>query len=352
MKILNMILAFMFCFSGTTILVNNNEYAKFDGIVEHIFIHSLIAYPEILCQKSQSTISLYHKDCIDYIEFENMLNQLYKNNYILIDIHKAYKIDRNGNAIKTKIYVPKGKKPFVMSIDDVVYDPKKMGNGMVDKLIVKNGKIASQTTFENGSIEIALDREFAPILENFVALHPDFSLNNAKMTINLTGFCGILGYRVLDKDLSIANTEIKNVREVIKVLKKLGYNFACHSFGHLHLKKINEQQLVDDLKNWKSCIEPLIGKTDIFAYPYGEWEIATQNDLSAKQKLLNNFGFKLFLGVGMKNFFGYMPYTNIKNKILLWDRKNIDGYSLLFHKNYLANLFDCDKIFSSWSKQR
>ncbi|MFQ9739281.1 MAG: hypothetical protein ACLR06_17395 [Christensenellaceae bacterium] len=37
--------------------------------------------------------------------------------------------------------------------------------------------------------------EFVPIVEEFVAKHPDFSYRGARGTIFLTGFDGILGYR-------------------------------------------------------------------------------------------------------------------------------------------------------------
>jgi len=29
--------------------------------------------------------------------------------------------------------------------------------------------------------------------------------------------------------------------------------------------------MLSDIKKWKTEVEPLVGKTQIYAYPYGEW---------------------------------------------------------------------------------
>src|SRR5574344_1356881 len=182
----------------------------YDGDAYHIFIHSLIAYPEILEKKDEYTINLYKKDCIDYKQFEKLLLKLYEQNYVLIDINSTFIENENGKITKQKVKVPLGKKPLVISVDDVVYDPKKSGNGLVDKLVLKGEKIVSQTLID-GKIVESDNREFLPILENFLAKNPDFSYNNARFTINLTGFCGILGYRISSLNKEVRENELKNV---------------------------------------------------------------------------------------------------------------------------------------------
>ena len=340
-------------FLHNTILAQEMKTEIYTGQIKNIFIHSLIAYPEILQTKSKYTINKYDIDCIDYIEFENLLNELYNNNYVLIDINKTFCVDSNGIAQKTKTKIPIGKKPLVLGVDDVVYDPSKSGNGMVDKLCVdENGNIYTQTKINN-KIDISYNREFAPILENFIELHPDFSFENARCCINLTGFCGILGYRISDKNIDFRNKEIKECKKVVDRLKELGYTFACHSYSHYHIKKATIDYIKQDLQDWKNYIEPIIDKTNIFVYPYGEWEIAYENRLSQKQQLLCDYGFKLFLGVGIYDFFTEMPLNkSINNKILFADRKNIDGYTLFNRSKELKDLFDCKKILSDYAIKR
>ena len=332
---------------------NKIEFVEYTGEIKNIFIHSLIAYPEILEQKSKQTVRSYNIDCIDYIEFENMLSELYKNNYVLVDINETFFVDANGKAHKKSVLVPRGKKPVVVGVDDVVYDPKKSGNGMVDKLCLDdNGKIYTETNI-NGKIDKSYSREFVPILELFLQKYPDFAPKNARFCINLTGFCGILGYRVTSENKDFAKSETQKATKLVSRLKELGYTFACHSYGHYHMKKSSLEDIKTDLTLWQNNIEPIIGKTEIFVYPYGEWELCDGNKLSEKQQVLCDYGFKLFLGVGIYDFFEYMPLNkNVTDKILFADRKNIDGYTLINRQKELSSLFDANRILSDFAKRR
>lgn len=332
---------------------NQMGFVDYTGNIKNIFIHSLIAYPEILEKKSKQIIKSYDIDCIDYIEFENMLNELYKNKYVLVDISDTFYVDEKGIAHKKPVCVPIGKKPIVIGVDDVVYDPRKSGNGMVDKLCLdENEKFYTETNI-NGEIDKSYSREFVPILESFLQKFPDFSPKNARFCINLTGFCGILGYRVTSQDKDFAMTETEKANKVVSKLKSLGYTFACHSFGHYHIKRANLESIKNDLILWKTNIEPIIGKTNIFVYPYGEWELCDGNKLSTKQQILCDYGFKMFLGVGIYDFFGYMPLNrNVSDKVLFADRKDIDGYTLHNRKTELSSLFDANKILSEYAKKR
>lgn len=335
------ILAFIIGFAGvfTNCNIKNQDLSEYTGYVEHLFIHSLIAYPEILQQKNNATQKLYERDCLTYTQFEDILQRLYKNGYCLININKTFAQDKNGNAMRTSFNFPKNKKPFVLGVDDVVYDPRKSGNGMVDRIIIDDkGKIATETNID-GKICISYSREFVSILENFIALHPDFSFENARATINLTGFCGILGYRTSHSNKRIREKEIEKVKPVVSKLKQLGYNFACHSYGHYHTKKVSIEYIKRDLADWSTYVEPLIGKTNIFVYPYGEWELLCNNKISAKQHLLFNYGFRLFCGVGIYPFFSYLPQnSSIKQKFLFWDRKPLDGYTIKNRQKELSCL--------------
>lgn len=107
-------------------------------------------------------------------------------------------------------------------------------------------------------------------------------------------------------------------------------DFACHSYGHYHMKKISLQKFEQELKLWNDEVVPLIGKTDIYVYPYGEWEILNKNNqISEKHKLLADDGFKLFCGVGVKSFISMFPKNFDKSEqILFMDRCPLDGFTL------------------------
>lgn len=304
--------------------------------VEHLFTHCLIAYPEIAFSKNNSMRKYYDADCITANEFLNILESLYTNNYALVNINECFEII-DSTAVKKKIKMPVGKKALILSFDDVVYDSKKMGKGMVDKIILdENGNIATSTTIGN-KIETSYNNEFVTILENFVSSHPTFSVRGAKGTINLTGYDGILGYRTNHKNPN-HKTEETQAQKVVDKLKQLGWTFASHSYGHYHMKKLSTSQFLEELNLWKKEVEPIVGKTSIYVYPYGEWEVFENGELCQKHKLLNQYGFNLFLGVGMKTFYSYLPNKN--HKVLFMDRKCIDGNTLRANSKELCRFFN------------
>ena len=349
-KFLGLIFSLIFCFVFALFSINNNTfecYASdfyYTDNIHHLFTHCLLAFPEIAFDKQNSMFKYFQNDCITPSEFEKILIQLYDNDFVLVDINTTFKTDQNGKAVKQKIKVPLGKKPLVLSFDDVVYDQSKLSKGMVDKIIIHQNNLATQTVFNNNT-HISTSNEFIPILENFVKLYPDFSINNAKGTICLTGYDGILGYRTSAKNKTNRQQEIEQVKPVISKLKENGWNFACHSYGHYHMKKITEQKLQEEITLWQNEVEPLIGKTSVYVYPYGEWEITKDDQISPKHKILSDAGFKLFCGVGMKQFYSYLPFSNnIQEKVLFMDRTCVDGYTLTNQQDKLSPYFDANQI--------
>jgi len=314
--------------------------------IEHLFTHCLIAYPKIAFDSSNNMHKHYLKDCITTDEFLKILNQLYKNNFVLVKLSDCFTIDNQNIAHKKKIKVPLGKKPLVLSFDDVNYDSTKLGKGMIDKIILdNNGNIATYTKF-NTHEEIRYDNEFVCILENFIKKYPDFSINNARGTINLTGYDGILGYRTSHTNKNNLQEEILSAKKVVKKLKEIGWEFASHSYGHYHMKNISIEKFEKELNLWKTEVESIVGKTNIYVYPYGEWEVFDKNgDLSAKHKLLKEYGFNLFCGVGMSTFFSYLPSKQYK--VLFMDRKCIDGYTISNKHQELYNFFNPEIIIDS-----
>lgn len=316
----------------------------YTSTVEHLFTHCLISYPEIAFSKGNPMRENYNIDCITSDEFSKILDSLYTNNYVLVDINKTFKKTKNGIE-KTKIRIPNGKKALILSFDDVNYDHKKLGLGMVDKIIIdKNGDIATQTTIGE-KVEISHNKEFVSLLDNFIKLHPDFSVDGAKGTINLTGYDGILGYRTQAKRTKNRQSEIQKAKEVVQKLKNNGWNFASHSYGHYHMNKISDEKFEEELKLWKDEVEPLVGKTKVYVYPYGEWSVYENNDLCTKHKLLERYGFELFCGVGMQTFFANLP-TKCDKKVLFMDRKCVDGSTLRKNDKNLQRFFNPKKVYN------
>lgn len=312
------------------------EYELYEGQVPHIFIHSLIAYPE---RKDSAGYMRYDYECINVTEFKNLLNELYAGGYSLVDIYDIYQQDENGVlTMKEAVEVPVGRKPVVLSIDDVVYDYKKRGNGMVDLLTLDDqGNLVSGTYLADGTLEYSYEREAFPVLETFLADHPDFSSHGGRMTLCMTGFAGVFGFRTEVGDFAgDRQGEIEQATAVADRLKELGYSFASHSYGHGNLTQYSEALLRSDLQKFQDQVVPIIGDVGVFVYPYGK--PITPGD--PRYTAMQEYGFDLFCSVA--HFFYSRNYDS--GDTLYMTRVAVDGYSLREYAAVLAPLFDVDRV--------
>lgn len=312
------------------------EYELYEGQVPHIFTHCLIAYPEI---KNGAGKMNYDTDCINVTEFKNLLRELYDNGYSLVDIYDVYERDREGKLrFKEAVEVPVGRKPLIFSIDDVVYDYDKRGGGMVDLLALdEDNNLVSGTYLPDGSIDWSYDREVFPILEAFIAEHPDFSSHGARLTLCMTGFAGLFGYRTEVGDRpGDREAEIEKAKAVADRLKELGYSFASHSYGHYNHEKYSESSLRRDLQAFRDEVVPIIGEVSVYVYPYGKLLLPSDPRYAAMQE----YGFDLFCSVS--HFFYSRNYES--GDTLYMTRVAIDGYSLREYHEVLSPLFDTNKV--------
>mgnify|MGYP006999760456 CR=1 FL=1 len=97
----------------------------------------------------------------------SLYSQLQRN-YILINPHDAY--DLKAKTInKKKLKLPKGKKPLILSIDDMNYYEYMRGKGYADRLVLdKNKHVVSETKRKNGKVTHSKDDDIVPILNDFV----------------------------------------------------------------------------------------------------------------------------------------------------------------------------------------
>jgi len=315
----------------------------YNGTIYHIFFHSLVVYPKLAFNNPKFG-SGYKKWMITRDEFEKILPELYKNNYILIDITSLYGVDKDGKVFKKDIYLPQGKKPLIISLDDLAYYYSLIGHGFADKLVFdKNGNIATEIIAENGKKEVTRDGDVVPILDDFVTSHPDFSFKGAKGIIALTGYEGILGYRTDKIKSPNYIKDVESVKKIIFKLKDTGWRFASHSYSHNKAYStgvISIDKVEQDAILWDKEVKPLIGETDIFIGPFGQ--IFKEND--PRRIYLISRGFKMFCGVGVDLYFNYFS-----NSITM-DRVDIDGLRLVYTPNLLSEYFNVTSIIDSLRK--
>jgi hypothetical protein len=309
------------------------QIASYNGKVYHIFFHSLILYPELAFSGKKA--SQYNDWMTTRKEFKVILDKLYENDFVLADIDEI----RTAKISGKPFMFPKGKKPLIISVDDVNYYDYMKNDGFAEKLIVdENGMIANLVRTPQNKYIIDYEGDVAPILDRFVALHPDFSYKGAKGILAVTGFQGVFGYRTTTlqgEELKVAKIKAK---EVAQTLKSKGWKIACHSYTHSSKFKdgsISMEKLKADIQSWQTHIAPIVGTTNIFIAPFG-----TQFATNGKQfQLFVDNGYNIYCSVCKK------MNTSVSKNCLISERLNFDGFTMLKYPSRITEcFFELDEI--------
>lgn len=219
--------------------------------IPHIFFHTLIA-DTARAFDGDPEQGGYNQFMATIKEFNAVLQSLYERGFVLVDIHDVagpqQQADGSTKYVAGDIYLPAGKKPIVLSQDDVCYyeymtdsdsdgKPDKGGDGFASRLLVKDGKLTCEYVDADGQTLYG-SYDLVPLLDDFLDQHPDFSYRGARATIAVTGYQGAFGYRISndykeklgDEAFAQACTD---ARAVADALRAEGYTIASHSYGHL-----------------------------------------------------------------------------------------------------------------------
>lgn len=310
--------------------------------INHIFFHSLIADNSKAFDNDYDSVG-YNMYMTTVSEFKKMMEKMYADGYVLVSIHDIAKqvTDENGKTkfVEGEIYLPPGKKPFVLSQDDVSYYEYMDGDGFASKIVIgEDGKPTCEMILDDGS-RIYGDFDMIPIVDAFVEEHPDFSYKGAKGIIALTGYEGILGYRTNDPTSPTYEQDVETVKEVVRVLKENGWEFASHSWSHKNMQEKSFEFIKQDTKRWLDEVGSLIGPTDILIFPFGvDIETTLGHYSSDKFHFLKEVGFNYFCGVYSK------PWMHIKDDYVRMTRRPLDGQAMLEFPERLADLFNVEEI--------
>ena len=315
-----------------------DAFVPYEQPVRHIFFHSLIVDTDLAFDGDYMENGYnYWMTTVD--EFRAILEELYANQYILIDIHDLNDVQTAEDGTVTLVpsapMVPEGKIPLVLSVDDVNYYDYMKTDGFARNLMLdEEGNVKNLYIDENGQ-ETVGDYDVVPILDAFVEEHPDFSLRGAKGLLALTGYEGALGYRTNDPENPNLEQDKETVRSVAARLKETGWQFACHGYGHKHTAQISYDSLAADTSRWREEVGSLVGDTDVYIYPYGE-EIEYPGD---KLTLLQSEGFRYFCGV-----WSTQAFVSVKDTYVRQTRCNLDGFTMKTRPEAVADLIDVSKV--------
>ncbi len=247
--------------------------------------------------------------------------------------------DGTTKFVPGKIYLPEGKKPFVLSQDDVNYYDYMDGDGFASRIVLdENGKPTCEMILEDGTT-VTGPFDIVPILDAFVEEHPDFSYKGAKGTLAITGYEGALGYRTDDPTSPTYEQDKETVRKVAEALKANGWDFASHSWGHKNMQAASMTLFKNDTDRWMEEVGSLLGPTDIYIFPFGiDIETTIGEYTSEKYHYLKQNGFNYYCGVFKE------PWMHIKDDYVRMTRRPLDGQAMLEFPERLADLFDVPSI--------
>ncbi|WP_434311079.1 polysaccharide deacetylase family protein [Hominifimenecus sp. rT4P-3] len=320
--------------------------------IPHVFFHSLIVDTAKAFGSEKS--AAYNQVMTTVDEFDAIMQQMYEKGYVLVKIHDMAS-KQDGEMKKGTILLPPGKKPFVLSVDDVSYYEYMQGHGFANRIVIgEDGYPTCEMDMANGTVQTGAF-DVVPRLEEFIKAHPDFSYKGARGIIALTGYDGILGYRTAPKygdpsddsyKAEYASINVESEREKAKSvaarMEELGWEFASHSWGHKDMGQAKIENMKTDMQKWLDQVNPLLGgDTDILIFPkgtdIGSWRGYDNNE---KYDYLSSVGFDYYCNVD-----GNQPWVQCTSKYLRQGRINADGFEMYYHADKLSPFFDAASVF-------
>ena len=321
----------------------------------------LIADP-VLGFNNSTYGSSINRNFITTAEFSKILQQLYNNGYILVDfedfIEKTVSADGTVSYDSKTLYLPKGKKPLMLTQTNVNYnyylidsDGDKIadakGCGIASKLLWDGTNFTCERVDASGN-RVTGAYDMVPILENFIKEHPSFSYRGARATLALTGYNGLFGYRTHPSaSTTFGQTayqqDIQDATAVANALRKAGYNLACYTYENIPYGDYSINQIKNDLNNWLNEAAPILGSLDTFVF--AQQSDITKDEIYSGEKYTNlrDAGFRYYLGFCSDG----QSWTTVTNEYVRMGRILVTGSALAHHADWFANMFDAAAVLDS-----
>ncbi len=347
-----------------------DQLVDYNGVVEHLFFHMMIAYPE-LAFDGDSQEKGFDEWMVTVSEFNKIMDSLYEKGYILVNMNDVWseQTDANGvtRMVRNTLRIPRGKKPLVISIDDTCYYESYKGNGFMDKLVIgDDGEIWAQGSDPQGNPVTTQELDIIPAIDTFVKKHPDFSLNGVKACLSLTGYEGIFGYRtncyttgMTAEQEAYRKSEIEAVKPIVEQLKRTGWYFGCHTWGHINLSssRYTVEDVAADLARWQSDVGDIVGPTTLFFYPHGarpdpSAQYPSGNDWQQTGpvfRYIQSLGYRVFASVGVESF----SFIKTDISAVICDRLHPDGATLRNYRDLYLPFYDAKDVYDyEWRPEK
>ena len=322
--------------------------------VPHVFFHSLLNDDRGFRKDIVGEDRAWRNDAAmtSADEFDHMMEDMYEAGYVLISLYDMCIRTKNEDgsisiAKNTNLMLPEGKKAFVMSEDDLsYYHTYGIGTqGYATRMVLdENGKVKCEYTNENGETLIG-DYDVVPRLNSFIYAHPDFAYHNARATVALTGYNGVFGYRTNDYYKDINNPkldrdqvewleahpdfdwdeDVARATEIADAMKKEGWTFASHTYGHWNASTKSVEALQSDNERWMTVNHNIVGDIDIIIFAFGG-DIGVVGAYTADNEKFQYFksqGYCIYCNVD-----GNIGWTEFGPDYMRTGRVALDGFTM------------------------
>ena len=321
---------------------------KDPSLIPNLSFHVLMADPERAFSDTDDLAGSYNKNFVTVNEFTKILQQLYDNGFVLVDFDSfcvaATGVDGSVQYYVDPIYLPSGKKPVMLTQTMVNYFEYMIdsngdhiadagGDGFASKLVVQNGSIEAEYVDMNSETHIG-NYDFVPILEDFIAEHPDFSYRGARATLAVTGSQGIFGYRcntsyVSNVSQSYYDEQVAGAKEIVQALRDKGYTLACFSYDNKDYRQLTAAQITADLQQWTTQIVPIIGEVDTFVFARAS---NIQDYTGAAFNVMFTSGFRKFVSNGTS------PWAEVNSTYIRQNRLMVTGQNMVWYSKQFTDL--------------
>jgi hypothetical protein len=337
-----------------------NRIVTWEQNVEHLAIRPLTLDTERAKQGPYKTFA--ETGLLTPQEFENLLNELYQKDYVLI----SGETFMNYPEDYPQVLVPAGKKPLVLIFDQYQYSTQYRESGSAEQLAYHAETNQFVSRLSANKPETAVEnQDCISILENFIAEHSDFSFNGAKARIALTVNENILGYTINEQQtqniikrnaelgledyiLTDKTQEEKNkfyqlqsgdLEVVISALLEHGFTFCNGTYSGDDLGSLSLDDLQQNVEQWNAAAKQYVGEVACLVFPGGSH---VYNDEDKLHFLLNS-GYCTFYGEGPNT------YNFYANSYIHFDFTSINGFTLMNAEQWnLGRFITENSVLENW----
>lgn len=312
--------------------------------VPNLSFHTLVADLEAALADADYGIAgsnQYNKNFVTVDEFSDILQQLYEQDYILVDLDDLYTYDEETETyVEKDLYLPVDKKPIMLTETHCTYySYMESCHGFATKLLYseKNGFYNEFTNAKGKTLTGNYD--LVPILEAFIQKHPDFSYRGARAILAFSGYDGVFGYRITSETLTDEELaqEKADAAALAEALREAGYILACYTYDNINYSTHNAHSIASDVQLWEENIASVIGSTQVLVFAQGA-DIGTSYENNEKFDTLYEAGYRYFLGSSS------MVSCEVGDSYVRHSRLMVTGYNLKFHSSWFADILDAGNL--------